>query len=184
MLKEDPAAPDLDYDYWAMIPLAQEMVPFRKPSADVPANQLIMCLDRAAKLVAGDIEDSVHRASGHSWAIFRYMFALWLYGDVTSNQLAAVTGMSRPQVSNMTGPLVKEGLVLRRKSDKDRRAVVISLTEQGESFISQTFDEHNQAEVEWAGGLTEIERDLLIALLGKLMKSPKGKQARENILNR
>lgn len=183
-MRENSAKGDLDYDFWAMIPMAESAVPEKKPDADVVANQLIISLDRASKLISGDIEETVHRSRGHSWTVFRYMFALWLYGKVTSNQLAAVTGMSRPQISNLTGPLVKQGLVSREKSVTDGRAVVISLTAQGEEFISTVFDEHNQAETEWAGGLTEIERELLIALLGKLMRSPKGQQARDNILNR
>lgn len=171
-------------DFWQMVRMAKEMLPERKPDAKVKANQLIISLDRAARLIANDIEESIHRPEGHSWAIFRYLFALWIYGELPSHQLATVTGMRRSQVSNLAGSLEKEGLVGRRKSSSDGRAVVIFLTEEGVDYISTIFDQHHVAEIEWSDGLTDIERDLLIALLDKLMKSPMGQRARANILDR
>lgn len=173
-----------DLDFWAMVRMAKEKLPAQKPDAQVEANQLIISLDRASRLVSSDIEEAVHRPEGHSWAVFRYLFALWMYGDLPSHQLATVTGMRRSQVSNLAGSLEREGLVNRRKSSTDGRAVVISLSEEGLAYISKVFEDHHAAEVEWAEGLTEIERDVLIALLDKLMQSPKGRQARANILDR
>ncbi|MCS5478039.1 MarR family winged helix-turn-helix transcriptional regulator [Corynebacterium sp. YIM 101645] len=179
-----PPVPPADLDFWAMVRMAREMVPEKSPGADVEANQLIISLDRAARLVSMDVEEVIHRPRGHSWAIFRYLFALWVYGEMPSNQLATVTGMRRSQISNLTKQLEKEGLVTRRKSRNDGRAVVISLSEKGSEYISQAFHDHNAVESEWAGGLTEIERDLLIALLDKLMQSPRAKEVRAQIIDR
>lgn len=173
-----------DLDFWAMVQMAKQILPVRKPEAKVQANQLIISLDRAARLVSNNIEETVHQPHGHSWAIFRYLFALWMYEELPANQLATVTGMRRSQISNLTGPLEKEGLVSRSKSRKDGRAVVISLTEDGVQYVSQIFDAHHAQEVEWAEGLTEIECDLLIALLNKLIQSPKGQNARLGLLDR
>lgn len=185
VLKNDTSTVGIsDLDFWAMVQMAKESLPERKPDAQVEANQLIISLDRAARLVASDIEESVHRPQGHSWAVFRFLFALWMYGEMPSNQLATVTGMRRSQISNLTGQLEKEGLVTRRKSDNDGRAVVITLSGEGKSYISTVFDEHHVQEKEWADGLTDIERDVLIALLDKLMQSPKGQAARANIMDR
>ena len=167
-----------------MVRMAKETLPEKKPDAQVEANQLIISLDRAARLVSNDIEESIHRPQGHSWAVFRYLFALWMYGEMPANQLATVTGMRRSQISNLTGQVEKEGLVTRRKSSHDGRAVVISLSEEGETYISTVFDEHHAEEVQWSDGLTQIERDILIALLDKLIQSPKGQAARMNILDR
>lgn len=99
-------------------------------------------------------------------------------------ELAAVTGMRRSQVSNLARSLEQEDLVGRRKFASDGRAVVIYLTEKGLNYISAVFDQHHAAEIEWSDGLTDIERDLLIALLDKLMKSPMALRARANILDR
>lgn len=165
-------------DFWAMVQMARERVPERVPEANVGSNQLIISLDRAARLVAGDIEDRVHRKRGHSWTSFRFLFALWMYGELTSNQTATVTGMTRPQVSNLTQSFGKEGLVLKRRSETDGRSVVLSLSGEGEKLIEQVFLEQNQVESEWANGLTDIERDLLIALLDKLLSSEKGMESR------
>lgn len=176
--------PPADLDFWAMVSMAREMVPEKSPGADVEANQLVISLDRASRLVSMDVEEAIHRPRGHSWAIFRFLFALWVYGEMPSNQLATVTGMRRSQISNLTKQLEKEGLVTRRKSPSDGRAVVISLSEEGSEHISQAFHDHNAVEAEWAGGLTEIERDLLIALLDKLMQSPRAKEIRAQIIDR
>lgn len=173
-----------DLDFWAMVRMAKQMLPERKPEALIQANQLIISLDRAARLVSNDIEETVHQPRGHSWAAFRYLFALWIYEELPANQLASVTGMRRSQISNLTKSLEKEGLVSRQKSKKDGRAVVISLTEKGLQNIATIFDEHHAQEIAWSDGLTNIERELLIALLDKLMKSPKGQAARLNILDR
>ena len=181
---DSPLARKLDLDYWAMIPMAREMLPERKPCADVKANQLIISLDRASRLVSNNIEEAIHRPRGHSWAAFRFLFALWIYGELSSNQLASITGMRRSQISNLTNQFEKEQLVNRRKSPHDGRAVFVSLTEQGTDHISEVFDEHNVLETQWSDGLTEIERDVLIALLDKLMQSPKGQAARAEILDR
>lgn len=167
-----------------MVQMAKEKLPEKKPDAQVEANQLIISLDRAARLVSNDIEEAIHRPEGHSWAVFRYLFALWMYGEMPANQLATVTGMRRSQISNLTGQVEKEGLVTRRKSSRDGRAVVVSLSEEGENYISKVFDDHHVEEVQWSDGLTEIERNVLIALLDKLMQSPKGQAARTNLLDR
>lgn len=181
---DDSPIPPADLDFWAMVGMARKMVPEKSPGADVEANQLIISLDRASRLVSMDIEETIHRPRGHSWAIFRYLFALWVYGEMPSNQLATVTGMRRSQISNFTKQLEKEGLVTRRKSRSDGRAVVISLSEEGAEYISHAFHDHNTLESEWAGGLTEIERDLLIALLDKLMQSSRAREVRAQITDR
>lgn len=185
-MKKDTSttAPIADLDFWAMVRMAKEALPEKKPDAQVGANQLIISLDRAARLVSNDIEESILRPQGHSWAVFRYLFALWMYKEMPAHQLATVTGMRRSQISNLTGQVEKEGLVTRRKSSHDGRAVVISLSEEGETYISTVFDEHHAEEVQWSDGLTHIERDILIALLDKLIQSPKGQAARMNILDR
>ena len=167
-----------------MVQMAKETLPEKKPEAQIEANQLIISLDRAARLISNDIEESIHSPKGHSWAAFRYMFALWMYGELPANQLAAVTGMRRSQISNLTRQVEEQGLVSRRKSNHDGRAVVISLSREGETYISTVFNEHHAQETQWADGLTHIERDVLIALLDKLIKSPKGQAARMNILDR
>lgn len=167
-----------------MVQMAKETLPEKKPNADVGANQLIISLDRAARLVSNDIEEVIHSSRGHSWAVFRFLFALWMYGELPSNQLATVTGMRRSQVSHLTGQLEKENLVTRSKSSRDGRAVVISLSEKGIDYISEVFDDHNALEGQWSDGLTSIERDLLIALLDKLIQSPRGQSARANIIDR
>lgn len=176
--------PQAQLDFWAMVAMARETIPEVAPEADVRSNQLIISLDRAAKLVSRSIEEEVHRKHGHSWTIFRFLFALWMYGELTSNQTASITGMTRPQVSNLTRSLEKEGVVIKQRSVVDGRAVVLSLSDKGRDYIADVFAEHNQAERSWARGLTDIETDLLVALLDKLMGSEKALEARQDSADR
>ena len=164
-----------------MVQGASRNLESRSPESDISSHEMVIALDRASRLIANDIEAKVHSSEGHTWATFRFLFALWMYGPLASNNLAIVVGMSRPQVSNLTQKMVKEGLVTRTQSEEDRRAVVLDLSEAGRSYIETKFREHNAIESEWAVGLTPIERQLLFALLDKLAESEKGRQVRAEL---
>lgn len=168
-------------DFWAMVRGARENLGLRSPDSDISSHEMIISLDRASRLIANDIEAAVHSSDGHTWATFRYLFALWVCGPLTSNSLAMVTGMSRPQVSNMTQKMLKEGLVTRTPSEEDKRAVVLDLSDSGLQFIDKKFKEHNALESEWASGLTDIELQVLVALLDKIAESDKGRKARAEL---
>jgi DNA-binding MarR family transcriptional regulator len=130
--------------------------------------RLVLTLYRVSNALVYDLESAVHRPEGLSWAGFRVLFTLWLGGPMESKRAAELSGMSRAALSAVVGTLKKDGLVVSEQGERDRRSMVVSLTDDGLAVIVRTFRSHNKREQEWAGSLTEPEVSVLIGLLRKL----------------
>jgi DNA-binding MarR family transcriptional regulator len=72
-----------------------------------------------------------------SMAQFNLLMAIQAAGEITGSELAAQLGVSPPSVSVMVDRLVDRGLVIRRRSARDRRKVVLSLSEQAASHFGR-----------------------------------------------
>jgi DNA-binding MarR family transcriptional regulator len=96
------------------------------------------------------------------------LFAIWLSCPVEAKKVAELSGMSRAAVSALVNTLERDGLVSKERASYDVRAVQLGLTEAGLQAIITAFQAHNAREHEWAGALSEDERQTLIELLGKL----------------
>ena len=138
------------------------------------ANDLVLALNRTATLITYDMESSVHRAHHNSWAGYKILYVLWIAGPLTSKNLANIAGMSRASVSNLSTPLTKRGLIDRRVSTGDARERIVHLTDAGREFIESVFVEQNDLERRWMSALTDVEQNLLAALLTKLLDSEQG----------
>jgi DNA-binding MarR family transcriptional regulator len=153
----------------------------RLPGLDSPAMTMVLLLHRVASSVVYDIESTVHRPAGWSWSGFRLLFALWVAGAQDPSRTAELTGMSRAAVSSLAKTLGAAGLVAREPDPRDRRSVVLSLTDEGAARLEKAFRAHNQREAEWARLLTPDELATLNGLLGKLAHAA---QAQEWIAHR
>ncbi|QGK69187.1 MarR family transcriptional regulator [Allosaccharopolyspora coralli] len=140
----------------------------RLPDVDRAAMTMVLLLHRVANTVVYDLESTVHRPAGWSWSAFRLVFTLWASGPQESSRAAELTGMSRAAVSSLSKTLSASGLVRSTPADRDRRAVVLSLTDEGTERLESTFQAHNAREAEWAGLLTADEVATLNVLLTKL----------------
>lgn len=65
---------------------------------------------------------------------FAILNRLHQYGALTQTQVAALTYRDGPATSRMLDRLMARGLVVRKSSERDRRAVQVSLTEAGEAL--------------------------------------------------
>jgi DNA-binding MarR family transcriptional regulator len=162
----DGSAPRLDFLTFPQHALQEARS--RLPELDADAMRLVLLLHRVTNALVYDLESSVHRPRGWSWAGFRLLFVLWISGPVEGKQAAALSGMSRAAVSNLVNTLDRAGLVCRETSPTDARAVLLSLTPAGAKQFDDAFGEHNAREREWAALLTRDERRQLITLLAKL----------------
>jgi DNA-binding MarR family transcriptional regulator len=159
-----------DLDFLSFVDHAVRRVAEEVPAADVESMHAILLLHRASDVVVYDLESTVHRPAGWSFAGFRLMFVLWLAGEMPSGRLARLTGSSRAATSALVKTLESEGLVRRRGDDADRRAVVLGLSGAGRDRLLGTFARHNVRESGWVGRLDDDERRTLIRLLGKLVE--------------
>lgn len=158
-----------DLDYWSFVDIAVGRTAGALPGVDLRAMRLVLSLHRAATALVYDLESSVHRGAGWSWAGFRVLFVLWLAGPLESRRVAALSGMSRAAVSALVKTLERDGLVSRSRAAHDGRAVALDLTASGRTRFAAAFAAHNARERRWASALSDDEVDTLTGLLEKLM---------------
>ncbi len=157
-----------DLDFWSFVRVADHRLR-EQGFAHPQATELLLTLNRASGIVTYDLEATVHRPRGRSWASFRLMYVLWLAGPVESGKAAELSGMSRAAVSNLTRPLVTEGVLARTSDARDGRAVRLALTAHGRGEIVAAFRLQNEREQAWSEALSEDERTTLVRLLNKLV---------------
>lgn len=156
-------------EFWDFVEAASSTLSASGHSTDPSATRLLLTLNRASAVVTYDLEASIHRPRGRSWAAFRLMFVLWLAGPLESKRVAELTGQSRAATSNLTAPLVAAGVISRAADPQDRRSVRLALTEAGRTEIVELFAEHHRREQQWAQALSAEERATLTRLLEKLI---------------
>lgn len=167
-MADDAADPAPDLDFWSFIELAGRRLS-EHGFGDGLATQVLLTLNRASDIVTYDLEAAVHRPRGRSWSAFRLLFVTWLAGPLEAKKAAELTGMSRAAVSALSKPLIAEGLLRRTPDERDRRAVLLSLTERGRREMADTFQAQRRREREWTSVLTETEQRILVMLLDKLI---------------
>ncbi|MFJ9562812.1 MarR family winged helix-turn-helix transcriptional regulator [Streptomyces fuscichromogenes] len=168
-----------DQDFWSFVELANRRLTEEYGFEHPLATRVLLTLNRASNIVTYDLEASVHRPRGGNWSTFRLLFVTWLAGPLEAKKAAELTGMSRAAVSNLTKTLVADGLLDRTPGEHDGRSVLLSLTEQGRRTMVETFREHNEREYLWADALTELEQEILVMLLDKLISRRGRFEARE-----
>jgi DNA-binding MarR family transcriptional regulator len=135
---------------------------------DAVANALLtFSLMRLHTRLSQDFE-SVHRRRGWSWPGFRIMNVLWALGTVEVRDLARLTGDSRAAISSAVKTLERDGLVLRSRSDHDRRLVDVTLTDLGISQLKEGMLDQARREKAWFAALAPSARSQLTAMLTSL----------------
>jgi DNA-binding MarR family transcriptional regulator len=103
-----------------------------------------------------------HRHGGLSHNQVRALFQLANEEEVTAGCLAKTAELSPASMTAMLDQLEKDGMVVRRRSEEDRRQVIVSLTESGREKMAvkrahwnerwlELLAEHSESEIESAG---------------------------------
>jgi DNA-binding MarR family transcriptional regulator len=87
---------------------------------------------------------------------------------VRITDVAEVMDSERSTISRQITELTTLGLVARAADPNDGRAVVVSLTAEGESVIGRVYDAWHEALGEMLANWPERDRDRLVALLRRL----------------
>ena len=104
---------------------------------------------------------------------FGVMETLYHLGPMRPGEISAKLLKSGGNITLVVDNLEKNGLVRRQRDPDDRRAVVVSLTEQGRQRISNIFPRHVASIVEEMSILTAQEQETLGRLCRKLGKQEK-----------
>lgn len=163
------SAPPDELTFWSFVDFAVRKARQELPAVDTDAMRMALTLSRASSMVVYDLESTVHRPRGLTWPGFRVIFALWLAGPMEAKTTAEISGTSRAALSALLNTLERDGLVVRERASHDRRALQLSLTEEGYGAILGGFRAHNRRESAWAEALEPGERTELVRLLNKLM---------------
>lgn len=89
-------------------------------------------------------------------------------GEMTIGELSRKMLVSGGNMTCVVDNLEKEGLVLRRHSDEDRRSILVDLTEKGKELFRRIFPQHAAFIVQLTSVLTAEEQEQLSRLLRKL----------------
>lgn len=90
---------------------------------------------------------------------------------VTATQLAKALAITTPGITTWIDRLEKRGLVVRERSDTDRRSQNLNGTREGRALVATGLAKLLRAEREVLAGLTEGERRMLLELLHKVARA-------------
>lgn len=88
--------------------------------------------------------------------------------ELTVGALAEQAMVSNPTATRMLDALERDGLIERRKCQRDRRAVLVSLTDEGRAVVQDSWSDLNEGLTRASATLSERERGEATQLLERL----------------
>jgi DNA-binding MarR family transcriptional regulator len=88
--------------------------------------------------------------------------------ELTVGELADGAGVAAPTATRMLDCLARDGFVVRRHSEADRRAVLVSLTPAGSEAVEAAHEHTEAFRTRVFEALSPAEREQAAVLLGRL----------------
>jgi DNA-binding MarR family transcriptional regulator len=85
----------------------------------------------------------------------RALFTIDVRGEATAGELAKAADLSPASVSTMLDHLERDGIVQRRRSEEDRRVVVVTLTESGRALVADKRERWRERAAAALDGVTD-----------------------------
>ncbi len=101
----------------------------------------------------------------------RILFVLWQRDGVPISELSRETGLAMTSLTSMLDRMEASGLVLRQRTSKDRRKVLISLTDEARALerdYNEVSDEMNEI---FYAGFSEAEAEQLDSYLRRVLEN-------------
>ncbi|MEV5010486.1 MarR family winged helix-turn-helix transcriptional regulator [Streptomyces sp. NPDC093064] len=140
---------------------------------------------RAASAVRQHLENSVLRGSDLTWTAFVVLWVVWVWGESETRHVAEEAGISKGTLTGVSRTLESRGLLRRTGHPTDGRLVLLSLTAEGEEFMSRVFPEFNEEEAFVTSQLSGEECRGLAELLRRvvLQVEEHGEERRRSLLD-
>jgi len=90
--------------------------------------------------------------------------------ECSMRSLANFMQMGLSSVTGMVDRLVKQGLVNRRRTEKDRRLVFVDITAKGRRILGEILEQHRTTTLNLFELLTSEERSTYLYIIEKLVK--------------
>ncbi|MGJ0183082.1 MarR family winged helix-turn-helix transcriptional regulator [Corynebacterium glyciniphilum] len=152
-------------EYWTFMDRAREKLDER----DMPSTRMLLALNRSSEVVKNTLESQVHKKYGLTWQGFKFLFVLWVTGELEPHRTAGLTYLRRATVSSLANALEERLLITKRPSDSDGRSVILAITGAGAELIENVLREQQDKLSQWASPLTATEQQILVLLLEKLL---------------
>ncbi|GAA6200671.1 MarR family transcriptional regulator [Aquicoccus sp. SU-CL01552] len=108
------------------------------------------------------------QAAGLTAVQFRVLQLVSERGHCTATQISQRMGVSQATVTSLVDKLVRQGMVERQRSEKDRRQTNIVVTEKGAAAIVRAPDALQQRYVRKFEALEDWEQAMLVAALERV----------------
>lgn len=147
--------------------MAPPPLPLREELRGLPqAPRLLMDISRLLRyrVRSGEAGDDV--MSGHAARILAAHLAV--LGEASQLTLAEKTHFSTPTVSILLRKMENEGYVKRTPDKRDRRVMMVSLTEKGKQFDREHLNRILENDRRATKGFTAEEEATLVALLSRM----------------
>jgi DNA-binding MarR family transcriptional regulator len=130
---------------------------------------MVTDLTRLEARLTKDFEKHVHRPLGLTWAGFRILNALWVYGPLGQQDIGRFSGSTRASISSALTTLESRGLVSRERVEPDRRQLFVELTEEGRETLRKAIEAQTLRERAWTAILRDDQLSELVHLLRTLV---------------
>lgn len=170
MRRVDREVPGIEFELRDLPSRARlEEVARQFPEADVTAIESCLAFLRVAADVqaAFDLHYSRHGLSQGKFNLLMLLFRNPAEG-LPPSELAERAGVTRGTITGLLDGLERSGLVEREDHPEDRRMVKIRLTARGLDLLHRILPDQYRRTAGLMAGLTEPEREQLVALLTKI----------------
>ena len=106
-------------------------------------------------------------AAGLTLGQFAVLEALFHKGDLTVGQVQEKILSSSGTIPLIVGNLEKQGYLVRRRDEADKRCRILHLTPKGEEVVARVFPENEKVIVEATSCWSDEEKQQLVSLLEK-----------------
>ncbi len=111
------------------------------------------------------------RKSGINLARWRVLAVLKDHGCMNMGEIVAATIIEQPTVSRIVDQLEREGLAVRKISDKDSRFVQVMLTEAGEEAFARVYPLATRHQEKALRGFSQGDIQTLIGFLRRIQNN-------------
>ena len=125
---------------------------------------------RLARALEADFEKRLteHGVTRASWAV---LSAIVHHEKTTPAELAAFIGIDGAAVTRHLDRIVKQGLVSRRRSAKDRRSIDLKVTARGAALVPKIAAASMATNEKFLAGLTQAESEAMQATILKMLSN-------------
>ena len=137
--------------------------------AGSPSTELLEQLGRSFKATTAAVRrlrgSERHRAGQLRDAQYTLLFGLRDHEALPSSELAHLAGLSPATATEMLDALEQAGLVNRARSERDRRVVLVSLSQRGRELVEER---HRHFEPRWRTAFSSFSEEELSASVAVL----------------